>query len=283
MAIAGNLSPDQLDSFHSQGFLVLEAFTSPEEIDAMRKRMDQLLDDFDCSSTTSIFSTRDQQRTSDDYFYDSAEKVSFFFEEKAFDNDGNLKQPKQLSINKVGHALHEIDPVFKEFSCSDKLSSLLLSLDYKRPVIIQSMYIFKQPGIGGEVVPHQDNSFLYTEPATCTGLWLALEDATTTNGCLWAIPGSHKKGLVRRFIRDENGVHFDKPSPSYDQKDFVPVEVKSGSLVVIHGDLIHQSYENQSSKSRHAYSLHVVDTAGCKWAQDNWIRRKVDPEPLYVS
>lgn len=47
-------------------------------------------------------------------------------------------------------------------------------------------------------------------------------------------------GLVRRFIRDETGVHFDKPSPSYDQKDFVPIEVKAGSLVVIHGDLIHQ-------------------------------------------
>lgn len=119
-------------------------------------------------------------------------------------------------------------------------------------------------------MPHQDNSFLYTDPPTCTGLWLALEDATVTNGCLWAIPGSHKgntnilcicilplscpfhyfdeafllfflkAGLVRRFIRDETGVHFDKPSPSYDQKDFVPIEVKAGSLVVIHGDLIHQ-------------------------------------------
>ncbi|CAL5413613.1 unnamed protein product [Camellia sinensis] len=62
---------------------------------------------------------------------------------KAFDEDGNVKQPKQLSINKVGHALHEIDPVFKKFSCSERLSSLLLSLDYKRPMIIQSMYIFK--------------------------------------------------------------------------------------------------------------------------------------------
>lgn len=245
--------------------------------------MDQLLDDFDCSSTASIFSTKNQQRTSDDYFYESAEKVSFFFEEKAFDEDGNLKQPKQLSINKVGHALHEIDPEFKKFSSSKKMSSLLFSFGYKRPVIIQSMYIFKQPGIGGEVVPHQDNSFLITEPATCTGLWLALEDATITNGCLWAIPGSHKDGLVRRFIRDENGVHFDRPSSAYNQKDFVPIEVKAGTLVVIHGDLIHQSFENQSSKSRHAYSLHVVDTDGCKWAQENWIRRKVDPEPLYAS
>lgn len=261
----------------------IESFSSPEEIDDMRRRMDQLLDGFDCSTAASIFSTKNQQKLTDDYFYESAEKISFFFEEKAFGEDGNLKQAKQLSINKVGHALHEIDPVFKTFSCSEKLSSLMLSLGYKRPVIIQSMYIFKQPGIGGEVVPHQDNSFLYTEPPTCTGLWLALEDATILNGCLWAIPGSHKNGLVRRFIRGDEGVYFDQPSPSYDDKDFVPVEVKAGSLVVLHGELIHQSFENQSPKSRHAYSLHVVDTDGCKWAQENWIRRKVDPEPLYES
>lgn len=283
MGINGNLSSDQLSFFNSQGYLVMESFSSPEEIESMRKRIEQLLNDFDPSSSASIFSTKNQLRTSDDYFYESAEKISFFFEEKAFDDDGNLKQPKQLSINKVGHALHENDPEFKKFSCSNKMSSLLHSFGYKRPVIIQSMYIFKQPGIGGEVVPHQDNSFLITEPATCTGLWLALEDATITNGCLWAIPGSHKDGLVRKFIRDENGVHFDRPSPSYDQKDFIPIEVKAGSLVVIHGDLIHQSFENKSSKSRHAYSLHVVDTDGCKWAAENWIRRKVDAEPLYVS
>ncbi|CAD5171992.1 unnamed protein product [Musa acuminata subsp. malaccensis] len=139
---------------------------------------------------------------------------------------------------------------------------MLCSLDYKRTVVIQSMYIFKQPGISGEAVPHQDNSFLFTDPPSCTGLWLALEDATITNGCLWAIPGSHKYGLKRRFIRDENGVHFNHPSPSYDHKDFVPLEVKAGSLVVIHGDLIHQSFENKSPNSRHALSLNVVDTNG---------------------
>ncbi|AQK91760.1 Phytanoyl-CoA dioxygenase, partial [Zea mays] len=168
-------------------------------------------------------------------------------------------------------ALHELDPVFKKFSFSESVASLFSSLGYKRPAVIQSMYIFKQPGIGGEVVPHQDNTFLYTEPRTCTGLWLALEDATINNGCLWAILGSHKKGLVRRMVRDENGTHFDRPSPVYDQKEFVPLEVKSGALVVIHGDLIHQSFENLSPASRHAFSLHVVDTEGCKWSEDNWL------------
>ncbi|KAH7516340.1 hypothetical protein FEM48_Zijuj10G0124600 [Ziziphus jujuba var. spinosa] len=270
MGIVQTLTHDQLQSFNSDGYIVMESFASDEEIESMRKRMEQLLNEFDYSANASIFSTKNQQQLTDDYFYESAEKVSFFFEEKAFEDDGKLKQPKEFSINKVGHALHEKDPVFNKFSDSEKFSGLLCSLGYKRPVIIQSMYIFKQPGIGGEVVPHQDNSFLYTEPPTCTGLWLALEDATITNGCLWAIPGSQKNGLVRRFIRGEDGVTFDRPSPDYDHKDFVPIEVKAGSLVVIHGDLIHQSLENQSSKSRHAYSLHVIDTDGCKWAENNW-------------
>ncbi|WKA10261.1 hypothetical protein VitviT2T_027841 [Vitis vinifera] len=79
MGISGKLSPEQLHSFHSQGFLVIELFSSPEEIDAMRRRMDQLLDDFDCSTAASIFSTKNQQKLTDDYFYKSAEKISFFF------------------------------------------------------------------------------------------------------------------------------------------------------------------------------------------------------------
>ncbi|KAI3767537.1 hypothetical protein L2E82_17735 [Cichorium intybus] len=168
MGIVGNLSSDQLQFFNSQadlsilqGICLLNRSQVPK-VEALRKRMDQLVDGFDCSSSASIFLTKNQQRTSDDYFYQSAEKISFFFEGKPFDDDGKLKQPKQLSINKVGHALHDHDPVFKKVSCSDKMSGILHSLGYKRPVIIQSMYIFKQAGIGGEVVPHQENSFLYT-------------------------------------------------------------------------------------------------------------------------
>lgn len=59
----------------------------------------------------------------------------------------------------------------------------------------------QQPKIGGEVRPHQDSTFLATDPPSVIGLWWALEDATKQNGCLWALPGSHKDGVARRFLR----------------------------------------------------------------------------------
>ena len=65
------------------------------------------------------------------------------------------------------------------------------------------MYIFKHKLIGSEVTSHQDSSFLYTTPRpTCLGMWLALEDATLENGCLWARPGSHKEPVRRQFARN---------------------------------------------------------------------------------
>ena len=63
------------------------------------------------------------------------------------------------------------------------------------------MYIFKQAFVGGEVCPHQDGAFLYTEPQTCIGFWWPLDDCVKENGCLWAVPGSHNEGVKRRFKR----------------------------------------------------------------------------------
>lgn len=57
----------------------------------------------------------------------------------------------------------------------------------------------QQPNIGGEVVPHQDSTFLYTTPDTTIGVWIALEDSTVDNGCLWTLPGEHAKGVRRRM------------------------------------------------------------------------------------
>ena len=82
-------------------------------------------------------------------------------------------------LNKMGHALHDLDPVFDTFSRTPELAEVGPSASVSSdPGVIQSMYIFKPPRIGGEVTCHQDSTFIYTEPDSCIGFWFALEDAT---------------------------------------------------------------------------------------------------------
>src|SRR6266566_7617142 len=111
----------ELDQYERNGFLVLEDFVSGEACDALRARAAELVREFDPAGLVSIFSTREQTRTSDDYFLESGNKIRFFFEENAFLPDGSLRQTKERSINKIGHALHDLDPVFDFFSRTAEL------------------------------------------------------------------------------------------------------------------------------------------------------------------
>ena len=194
-----------------------------------------------------------------DPFLESADKVSYFAEPTALDSEtGNLKpefvdDKKIFALCKAGHGLHlppsyhggaaggtagaggtendndneknkNIHEPFFEYATSAKLRELVLSLGYQDPVVPQSMYIFKNPVVGGAVHSHQDSTFLYTTPKqTCLGLWLALDDATLDNGCLWVRPKSHFEPLRRQFIRnpkynntdddDNNNNNDDKNEP----------------------------------------------------------------------
>jgi phytanoyl-CoA hydroxylase len=268
------LSREQTQTYERDGFLALEKFIPTAECDRLRARAEQLVHDFDPEGIVSIFSTREQTRTSDDYFLESGDKIRFFFEENAFNSDGSLRQSKERSINKIGHALHDLDPVFDEFSRRAEIKELVSDLGMDQPLLLQSMYIFKQPNIGGEVTCHQDATFLFTEPLRIVGLWFALEDATIENGCLWAIPGGHKAGLKSRFLRaDGGGTRFetfdDSPWP---EEKLKPLEVEKGTLIVLHPLLPHLSRENRSPKSRHAYTLHVID-ASVAYPKENWLQR----------
>jgi len=150
-------------------------------------------------------------------------------------------------------------------------------LGYSNPVICQSMYILKPPNIGGVVPVHQDSSYLYTTPESVSAMWFPTDDAYIGNACLWVVPGSHKGPLRTRFVLNANqdgGIHIppvDSITSWPDDKEFVPVEVKKGSVVIFHGRLCHKSDENKSQKSRHAYVFHMVDESA-KWDKDNWLR-----------
>lgn len=271
------INNEQLAQYGRDGYLILEDFVDVVSCDRLRARAEELVQDFDPSGIVSIFSTREQNRRSDDYFLTSGDKIRFFFEEDAFLPDGTLKQSKEKSINKIGHALHDLDPVFSEFSRTPDIEQLVTDLGVERPLLLQGMYIFKQPRIGGEVTCHQDSTFLYTEPQHIAGLWFALEDATLENGCLWAIPGGHKLGLKSRWQRNAaGGMHFEVfDQTPWPEERLIPLEVRQGSLILLHGLLPHKSLANRSAKSRHAYTLHVIG-GDCRYPQTNWLQRPAD-------
>ncbi len=276
--MTARLTPDQVDSFRRDGFLVLPGFAAREACTEVKSRAEALVDGFDAEAHRSVFTTNEQTRHSDDEFLSSGDRIAFFFEEGAFADDGSLQVPKAQAINKIGHALHDLDPAFERFSYTPELAAVAVDLGLSDALALQSMYIFKQPHIGGEVGCHQDATFLFTEPMTVTGFWFALEDATLENGCLWAAPGGHRGPLRRLFKRmpDGHGTEFEEldatplPTPP---DDLVPLEVEAGTMVVLHGLLPHWSDVNRSGKSRHAYSLHCI-SAGAAYPAWNWLQRR---------
>lgn len=270
----GRLIPEMLDAYHTTGVIILRDFVSRAECEALHRRTLELVAEFDPDAVRSFFSTTTQAQLDDSYFIDSGDKIRFFLEDDAFDETGRLRQSKEDSLNKMGHAMHDLDPVFDAFSRTAALAGVVDSLGIADPAIIQSMYIFKPPHIGGEVVCHQDSTYLYTEPESCTGFWFALEDATTENGCMYFIPGAHKTPLRKRNYRKPDGRLVTEtldPSP-FPEHLRQPAEATVGTLVVFDGRAPHLSGPNRSDVSRHAYTLHVIDRA-CRYPAENWLQR----------
>jgi phytanoyl-CoA hydroxylase len=271
------ISAQQVSEYNDQGYLILDRFVDESACDLLRERAEQLVREFDPADVVSIFSTHEQSRLTDEYFLTSGDKIRFFFEENAFRPDGTLKYEKEKCINKIGHALHDLDPAFNRFSRSPKIKELATDIGLDNCYLLQSMYIFKQPNIGGEVTCHQDSTFLYTEPIAIAGLWFALEDATIDNGCLWALPGGHRRGLKSRWRRSREGrMEFETfDSEPWPKDELIPLEVPKGTLILLHGLLPHCSFENRSPRSRHAYTLHLVG-ANATYPADNWLQRSAE-------
>ncbi len=279
--MASVLDEGQIEQYQSDGFLVVEDFVDRAACDDLKAAANQIVAEFEPTGQRTIFTTNEQERASNAEFLASGSTIWCFFEEEAFDADGALRTAKELSINKIGHALHDLDPTFEKFSYRPELAGVAADIGLADALALQSMYIFKQPLIGGEVGCHQDSTFLYTDPLTVTGFWFAIEDATLDNGCLWAKPGGHRTSLRKLFKRagltDADGTVFEVldqaplPTPS----ELVPLEVAAGTMVILHGLLPHWSDINRSETSRHAYSLHCI-SAAAEYPAWNWLRRPTD-------
>jgi phytanoyl-CoA hydroxylase len=129
---------------------------------------------------------------------------------------------------------------------------------------------------------------LYTDPVKLVSFWIALDDATKENGCLWIAPGSHKSGVHRRYLRNKDPVAqellvYDKPVAYYQQSSFRQVPVRRGTCILLHGQVVHYSDANKSETSRHAYTFNVIETQHVNYSRDNWIQPPKSGFPLLYS
>ncbi|ESZ92955.1 phytanoyl-CoA dioxygenase family protein [Sclerotinia borealis F-4128] len=302
-AVSKGLTKEQLDTFSKDGYLIIPGALPPETVSSLLSETHSMLNDFSLEDhPMTKFSTgerEDIEHVGDSYFLESGDKIRFFFEEDALSPTGALLKPKHLSINKIGHALHTLSPPFAALLSPHSTHSPSLiahSLGFQQPQCLQSMIICKNPEIGGAVPPHQDSTFLYTDPPSAVGFWYALEDATRENGCLGFWPGSHRwEGVGRRFVRrsegegggtefvENEGARFPVglevrekegkgEGEEKEKENYVLGEVKAGDLVLIHGNLLHKSERNTSAKGRIIYTFHVIEGEGAVYDERNWLQ-----------
>lgn len=300
------LTSSQVASFHENGYLVIPDYLTPTEITSLLTETTSLLTNFSLDThPLTRFTTGDDANpdndphVGDDYFLTSSDKIRFFFEPDAFTTEPDpltgrpaLIKPKHLAVNKIGHSLHTLSPPFKAVSLTARNAAVARDLGFVDPRVLQSMVICKQPGIGGAVPPHRDSEFLYTSPPSAVGWWFALQDAGPGNATLGMWRGSHKGSrggaIKRRFVRKRDGrgtefVENDGPQlpkgmeeeqvEELKDEDLEILSVKAGSLVLIHGNVLHQSDKNTSARSRFAYTFHVIEGAeGWVYDERNWLQ-----------
>ena len=266
--------------YDEEGFAVIEDALPPEACSLLLETAHRLAAEHDFDSDREVFRTDDRDAGRDEAFFSSARGVRAFLEAGALDEAGELVVPREQAVNKIGHALHDLVPEVRDLASSHLVRAAFAVAGLESSCLVQSMVIFKQPGIGGEVRWHQDASYLLSRPQRVVGIWLALEDADRTNGCLWMAPGAHRGPLRERYevdwSRREGTLHDLDPAPW--PEEAVPLEVGAGSLVVFHDHMPHRSDANRGSRSRVAVTLHAHDR-DARWCAENWLQR--DPLPPF--
>jgi len=313
-----------VDLFWRQGFLWIPGFINESEVAEIRRAMAELIDQWvpptssgapgatssaastsplrpagnasanvsanasassSSSSSSSAAAPAGAEERNHSFMLDSATKASLFLEAGAVNADGSLPEgaDKRGAVRKVAHGLHLVPGPWRDFVHSPKVARLAQALGWRKPLVAQTLYRLARPNSAG-VDRHQDSVTLYTEPPSVLGIWLALEDADESNGCLRVLPGSHRGPIRERLVRRSSGncsgegcaVHltFERLSnaTSAPPSEFEPLKTRAGDVLVMHGTTEHFSEAStDASRSRESLQVHLVEKTS-RWPEDNWLQ-----------
>lgn len=270
--ISGSLTEKMVEFYHEYGYLILTEYLSIECCQQLKDKADDWAgalfeDSADADKEEMLFSAAGDKQKNNRYFIESADCCRLFL------------QDDFQTWNKIGHNLLT-EEEFKRVTINQSLYQVANSIGFTDPRVMQTMVIFKMPGNGAAVAPHQDATYLRTIPPSSTAFWIPLDDATLNNGCLWVLPSYHK-GKVEPDslfgVKNEGSAEPIKLSAtSWNEEEFIPVEVSAGDLVLMHPLTPHRSFESKDKNhSRYAYAFHVVEAKGVEFPETNWIKGPV--------
>jgi phytanoyl-CoA hydroxylase len=269
------LTEQERDQYREQGFLLKPGLLSAAECDALCAHVSDTIASV-ARGEDAAGTRRDLDR---DYFRETARTIGLFWE-KGTEPDRRAPEEREPCLSRLGHGLHVVDEAFRRAARHPAVADALEALIGPGVNVVQSMIIYKQPHVGGELGFHQDASYLHSEPNTLIAAWMALDDVGEENSPLLVIPGSHRLPLHAISEMGEDGRFHDRALSEVrpDPGAGVPVLAPRGSVIFFHGLLYHGSGPNGSPRPRRAYAVHYASAAS-RWSPFNWI----PGEPGFVS
>ena len=230
--------------FKSNGYLVLEDGFTTEEINLLKQE--------------SVAICKGERGTLADGGSDEKLVIDQFMGEK-HPEDIPLYKTDELALQKIlcVHFPHKISKPVYEAVHNKNVVDVLTYVVGPNVKCMQSMLFIKASGKPGQAW-HQDEDYIPTRDRSLIGAWVAIDDATIDNGCLWVLPESHKPGILwdQTWHGDRN---YDCADLSvgfpYTDDQAVPVEVKAGSVVFFNGYLLHKSLPNKAPAGTFRRSL----------------------------
>jgi ectoine hydroxylase-related dioxygenase (phytanoyl-CoA dioxygenase family) len=210
------ISAADLASFREKGFFITKPMFSAAELKGVRDEFDRLWAE----------AVADAEKSGD-------QKLISFTKNRPFVGQAHTRSPLLVDFVK--------SPIYLE-ACA-KLIGADADLYYNQAVL-------KVPEIGKRFGWHQDTGYLVTDPLEYVTAWTAIGPATLENGCIWVLPGSHKRGPLTH-VRNEAENSLDVPVD--DESGAIPVEVEAGQVVIFNALLLHKSGPNTSKSVRYAY------------------------------
>ena len=180
----------------------------------------------------------------------------------------NLSDDQILANILCIHQPHFISPIMEKYVKHPELCGVLSQITAAHIPFwdgsvkcMQSMLFVKPSGFQGQSW-HQDEIYIPTRDRSLIGGWIAMDDATVENGCLWVIPGSHQMGYLYSQKPHGNPDEFDSAdleSYGFDETLEVPIEVKTGTVVFFNGYLLHRSRKNRGQMYRRVLVNHYCN------------------------